>query len=399
MTDVNVVRVGQISQQIRGVTYSSSETTASPIEGHLPVLRANNITEYGIDLDDLVFVPEYRVAARQLLKIGDVVIVASSGSLSVVGRAAIVDSTFRASFGAFCKVLRPSSLVDPSYFAHFFLTANYRRRISFAAAGLNINNIRNEDLDELEIPLPPLAEQRRIAEILDQADDLRRKRRVALEKLNTLPQAIFQEMFGNPIANPRSLKTVSLRALGRVVTGGTPSTKTHGLFGGNIPFVTPGDLLSQRAVRRTVSEAGAAAVGTVRRGSSLVCCIGATIGKMDLAREVCAFNQQINAVEWSSEIDDLFGYYALTFLLKSIATAGASTTLPILKKSRFEQITIPVPPINEQETFHERAAKVSGLANQMRAQLLELDQLFASLQNRAFEDKLRRSTSAKAAAV
>src|SRR5207253_481292 len=135
----------------------------------LPVLRAGNITDEGLVFDDLIFVPAHRISEKQKIRRHDVVIAASSGSLDVVGKAAPALADYEAGFGAFCKVLRPNTKVDPSYFAHFFKTRDYRQRISVAAAGININNLRNEDLDQLELPLPSLPEQRRIAEVLDLA--------------------------------------------------------------------------------------------------------------------------------------------------------------------------------------------------------------------------------------
>ena len=107
------------------------------------------------------------------------------------------------------------------------------------------------------------------------------------------------------------------------------------MFDGPIPFVTPGDLESDDSVKRSVTEAGAVEVGTVRPGATLVCCIGATIGKIGRAAVRSAFNQQINAVEWGRSVHDTYGFSVLRFFKPTIIAWGASTTLPILKKSAF----------------------------------------------------------------
>ena len=156
------------------------------------------------------------------------------------------------------------------------------------------------------------------------------------------------------------------------------------MFSGPIPFVTPGDLESDEPIKRTVTEEGAAEAETVRAGSALVCCIGATIGKMGKAIQRSAFNQQLNAIEWASSVNDDYGLGALRFFKPQIATWGASTTLPILKKSSFEKIAIPVPPLDLQREFGRRVAAVEKLKTAQRAALAELDALFASLQHRAF---------------
>ena len=191
------VKVSDVCEQIRGVSYSGDDAMSVPESGYLAVLRANNITDEGLSFDDLTYVPEARISAKQLVIAGDVVIAASSGSLSVVGKAAPAMQNLNMGFGAFCKVLRPNSKVDHAYFAHFFKTKSYRQKVSSLAAGANINNLRNEHLDDLPFPLPPLGEQRRIAAILDQAETLRTQRRTALALLDSLTQSLFLDMFGD----------------------------------------------------------------------------------------------------------------------------------------------------------------------------------------------------------
>ena len=256
------------------------------------------------------------------------------------------------------------------------------------AVGAVVKNLNKEVVQAVVIPLPPLPEQRRIAAILDHADALRAKRREALAQLDSLTQSIFIEMFGDPVQNTENWPIKTLKELGRVKTGGTPPSAKEGMFNGEIPFVTPGDLGRNGPAKRTVTTLGAAEAETVRGGSALVCCIGATIGKMAKASQFCAFNQQINAVEWGAAVDDDFGICALEFFKAHIATQGASTTLPILKKSSFEKIEIPNPPLAIQQTFAIHIQALNVLKASHRAALAELNTLFASLQHRAFRGEL-----------
>lgn len=249
--------------------------------------------------------------------------------------------------------------------------------------------IKPSDVKRHLVQLPSLPEQRRIAAILDKADALRTKRRAALAQLDRLAQSIFVEMFGEPVSNPKGWPRRTLKELGKVSTGGTPPSAKEGMFGGDIPFVTPGDLDSGQPIKRWLTEAGAEEVGTVRAGAALVCCIGATIGKMGMAPTRSSFNQQLNAVEWQSElVDDRFGSAALRFFKGTIATLGASTTLPILKKSSFEKLSIPVPPRSLQAEFAKRLSQVEYLEQTLRMALQVSSTLFESLQYRAFEGEL-----------
>lgn len=383
-----LARIGDLSEQVRGVSYGKQDASTEPLPGYLPVLRAGNITDDGLVFEDLVYVPAERISSKQKVRHHDVVIAASSGSIDVVGKAAPALADFDGGFGAFCKVLRPKSNVHPVYFAHFFKTKDYRQRVSALAAGVNINNLRNEHLDDMEIPIPPLTEQGWIAEMLDRAEELRAKRRAALTQLDTLTQAIFVDMFGNPATNAKDWPRKSLKALGKVTTGGTPPSARNGMFNGPIPFVTPGDLERDEPVKRSLTNAGAEESVTVRAGAAFVCCIGATIGKMAKAKECSAFNQQINAVEWTSEVEDNYGLAVLRFFKPTIVAWGASTTLPILKKSLFEKIEIPVPPLPLQSEFARRVEAIEKLKTAHCASLAELVALFAAIQYRAFRGEL-----------
>ncbi|WCT24455.1 restriction endonuclease subunit S [Acidovorax temperans] len=258
-------------------------------------------------------------------------------------------------------------------------------------AGLNQMNraaavpgLNREDAYRVEILLPPLEEQRRIAAILDQAETLRTQRRTALALLDSLTQSLFLDMFGDPATNPRKWPVKRLKDLGQVITGGTPPSSKEGMFDGPIPFITPGDLESEEPVRRSVTEAGAKEVNVVRAGATLVCCIGATIGKVGIAQKDSAFNQQLNAVVWGNHISDNYGYEVMRFFKPTIISWGASTTLPILKKSSFEQIEIPVPPVPLQELFTDRLKHISNLKGLHKSALLGFDNLFNALQSRAF---------------
>lgn len=276
------------------------------------------------------------------------------------------------------------SRVDLRFLAHFFRYRGFRD----VTTGTSQPQIIRQNLVRVQVPLPPQCEQRRIAEVLDSADAMLGKRRAAIGKLDSLNQSLFLDLFGNPATNPKGWPHKTLRELGNVVTGRTPPSAKPDMFDGPIPFVTPGDLESDEPVKRSVTEEGAEESKTVRAGSTLVCCIGATIGKMGVAEVRSAFNQQLNAIEWFDQIDDLYGYAAMRFFKPTIKMWGSSTTLPILKKSSFERIEIPVPPLTDQREFARRFQCVERLRKTQRASLIKLDELFASLQQRAFNGEL-----------
>ncbi len=277
-------------------------------------------------------------------------------------------------------------LVFPKY--GFYACQRLKPKLATMAPATTVPIVNKSKFGQLEIPLPPLPEQRRIAAILDKADGLRIKRREALAQLDRLAQSIFVEMFGDPATNPKGWAVRTLKDLGKVSTGGTPPSALDDMFGGEIPFITPGDLESDKAVKRTVTLAGAQEAGTVRAGAALVCCIG-TVGKMGMALVRSSFNQQLNAVEWHPvHIHDQYGLAVLRLFTPTIVSWASSTTIPILKKSTFEKITIPVPPIAKQEEFAKRILALRHLEEKMRSDLAVGTELFLALQSRAFEGRL-----------
>jgi type I restriction enzyme S subunit len=160
--------IGDVAELLRGVTYGKSDTTDSTDPDALPLLRATNITELGLLLADLVFIPARLARPEQRVRKGDIVMTMSSGSASVVGRSILVDDPIDATFGAFCGVLRSSDQVLGQYLSYMICAPHIRQYWTDRARGTNINNLKREDVLQTEILVPPLAEQRRIVARLDE---------------------------------------------------------------------------------------------------------------------------------------------------------------------------------------------------------------------------------------
>ncbi len=198
--NVQQVKLGSVIQQIRGVSYKPNDIRDSEDSDAVALLRANNIQDSGLNFDDLVYVDKNMVNPEQMIHKGDIVICASSGSKSLVGKAAMADEDLPYAFGAFCKVARVKEM-NEAYVGYFFQSPRYRQAISAASAGANINNIRNEHINEMLIPVYPETTQRRIASTLDAVTTLMAKRHQQLDALDQLVKARFVEMFGD-LADP-----------------------------------------------------------------------------------------------------------------------------------------------------------------------------------------------------
>ena len=162
------VVVSDVSELIRGVTYSKEHATDKPQDGYTPVLRATNIQESRLVLEsDLVFVPDSNVSANQRLRAGDIVVATSSGSKHLVGKSGLVHADWRGSFGAFCAAIRPKANIESRFLAAFLQSPSYWKQVGKKALGVNINNLRRGDIESLTLPLPPLEKQHEIVAELE----------------------------------------------------------------------------------------------------------------------------------------------------------------------------------------------------------------------------------------
>ncbi len=369
-----VASVCELAEQIRGVTYRKSEASPTPRAGYLPVLRAGNITEDGLSFDDLVYVPAERISKQQKIRRNDVVIAASSGSINVVGKAARASADFEGGFGAFCKVLRPGPEIDPSYFAHFFFTQRYRQAVSALAAGVNINNLRNEHLDEMKIPVPSPSDQRHIGDILNKTYSLRAKRRIALKKLDSFSSSIFFDKFGEPATNPNEWPRRDFEGTMRDETSRSKRLpRSAFLAKGQYRVIDQGQ----------IDPAGYCDDQSYVCKSALpVIVFGDHTRVVKLVRGafvVGADGAKVLVAQPGIEPD----YLAWHLRTLPIPNLGYSRHMRHLKRMQFQ-----VPPMELQREFSSQIAIVEAQRASIQRARVETDALFSSLQDRAFRSEV-----------
>jgi len=158
--------IGEVAEIVRGVTYSKGDTLSATDIDAVPLLRATNLEVDSIDFNDMVYVPKRVVKPQQVLQVNDVFMAASSGSISVVGKSAQVVKTNGETFGAFCSVIRPKN-VHPKFLAYWVQSPEIRDHWSATAKGTNINNLKPSDISGTYIPIPPMKDQQKIVELLE----------------------------------------------------------------------------------------------------------------------------------------------------------------------------------------------------------------------------------------
>jgi type I restriction enzyme S subunit len=395
--------VGELAQTVRGLTYKRGQAEAQAGRGLIPLLRATNIQNGSLLLeDDLIFVPERLIRDEQWVQPGDIVLASSSGSASVVGKSAPLLHPWRGTFGAFCTVLRPRKQVDARFLGHFVASPGVRARWSGLAAGTNINNLKTAHVAETEVPVPPLNEQRRIVAAieeqlsrLDAAGASLRRAKLGVSTLTdviysdaspeTSPRIELAELLREPLRNGHSAKasadgsgvrTLTLTA----ITNREFSDKNTKLTVADPAHVKnlwlePGDILIERS--NTPELVGTAALF---RGP----------------KKWAIFPDLLIRVRVSEEI--LAEFLALFLNTRTARTyfrgaaQGIAGSMPKIDQGTVERLSVPLPAIEEQSFIVSRVEQhvslVETLRNAIEAAERRSTALRRSILDCAFRGKL-----------
>jgi len=379
----------------------------SPVETWTPEREASDQTFNYVDLSSIdphtkqiidhkqLLGSDAPSRARQIIAAGDVLVSTVRPNLNGVARVPCSLNRGTASTG-FC-VLRPHpDKLDGAYLFHWVRSPQFVAQMVSRATGASYPAVSDRIVGESNVPLPPLAEQRRIAEILDKADALRAKRRAALAQLDTLTQAIFLDMFGEPALNPKGWLPA---VLGDVVFSASDGPHVSPAYAEDgIPF------LSTRHVRageitwddlKFISAEDAEVHWRKcrpQRGDILYT-KGGTTGLAAAVRTDRAFAVWVHVallkpdpakVEpfWLETIlNGDFCYRQSQALTRGIANRDLGLT-------RMVRIKIYLPPLEEQRKFVELLRRLETLRVAQARSATELEGFFASLQHRAFRGEL-----------
>ena len=195
-------RIGELSTLYRGVSYKKQDAHTQKNNQDYLILRGGNILEGTIDVEtnDNVYVHQNLVQNEQLVQKYDIIIVSSTGSSKVIGRAGISHKDYTdVAFGAFLTLVRPNNNVVKPFIAYYFQSNLYRNRIRDLASGININNIKASYITESPIPFPPAHEQQRIVDRIEslfaKLDEAKQKAQDALDSFETRKAAILHKAF------------------------------------------------------------------------------------------------------------------------------------------------------------------------------------------------------------
>ena len=244
------------------------------------------------------------------------------------------------------------------------------------------------------IPLPPLAKQRRIADILDKADALRAQRRAALAELDTLTQSTFLDLFGDPVRNERNWPTESVATLCNLVRGSSPRPQGDArYFGGPVPRLMVADITrdgwSVTPVIDSLTVEGAKRSRPVIAGT-VVMAVSGNVGLVSrLAIDACVHDGFVAFTSLDESKCEPGFLLALLHFSKSVHDKSKAGAIFInLTTTDIKAMQVILPSLEQQHEFARRTTSIESLKSRHRTALAELDTLFASLQHRAFRGEL-----------
>ena len=312
----------------------------------------------------------------------------SIGKLGIAGRELCTSQAI-----AFAQ---PDPLViDIRYLFHFLLAE--RTKLQRLGRGGTQMNIGQADLKSWPIPLPPLSEQRRIAAILDQAGELRAKRRVVLAQLDSLTQAIFIDMFGSPSANPKGYPLSTMRELvdpKRPITYGI--LKPGPDLPDGVPYIRVVDMtdrsIHRAGLRRTTEAISSQYKRSLLREGDLLLSIRGHVGRLAMVEaDVAGANiTQDTARLAITGADPIYVLECLRSpeLQRWMKTFTKGAAVRGINLTDVKRIQLPLPPASDQSRFARAANDIQRNRQSLLASAGELDLLFASLQHRAFRGEL-----------
>ncbi len=376
-------------------------------EGETNIVRTTNFTNDGkLDLTEVVKrnIDEKKIIQKQLVY-GDTIIEKSGGSPSQpVGRVVYFDQKEGVYLcNNFTSVIRAKPEIDKR-FLFWFLFNNHltKNTLKYQNKTTGIINLQLERyIEELQIPLPPLPIQKRIAEILDAADALKRKDQALLKKYDELAQAIFIDMFGDPVKNEKEwqedkIKNISSNEKNSIKAGPFGSSlkkeyyKTRGykIYGQEQVIAddfTIGDYYIDEVKYQELKNC------SIKEDDILISLVG-TYGKISVVpknAEKGIINPRLMKISLNR---NLFNPFFFKYLLQTkqmfdrISTFSRGGTMDIVNVGIISEVTVILPPIKMQNSFVEEL----NLVNKQKA-LIETDKstvLFQTLLQHAFKGEL-----------
>jgi type I restriction enzyme S subunit len=376
----NKVKISEIADVEAGFAWKSEKFSDSSKDG-LPIIRIQNLggnenakfVYYNDPYDD-----KYIVQYDDLL-------VSLSGSFKIYrwdGPKALLNQRI-------VRIIPKENIVlkDYLYFYIFRKVSEIQRKAQgVAVANASMGTVRN-----MPIPLPSLREQKRIVEVLEKADALRKKRQEAYEVINSGIMSIALNLFGGPIRNPkkwaiRKFSEIALLERGRF--GHRPRTEPR-FYGGKYPFIQINDITKSGMIikeySQTLNEKGLA-ISKLFPANTVVVSIASTIGEVGiLGFDSCFPDSLVGITPKEEAVTKEYIYFYLVYMKSHLNEIAPQLAQKNINLKILSNLNVPVPVLSEQQKFTDLVQKVENIKEKQLKSRQELDNLFNSLMQGMFK--------------
>jgi type I restriction enzyme S subunit len=367
-------------------------------ESGVPFLRIQNLSGNSVSLAKVLYISEetHDVLNRSKIQPKDFLITIAG----TIGRVAIVPDDFpECNCNQAVAILRfDQSKLFPSYLMHWLNNQDAKSQIMGKKVTATISNLSLGQIKELEIPLPPLDEQKRIAAILDKADTIRRKRQKAIQLADDFILSVFIDMFGDPITNSKGWEVKPLSSLCKKVTDGTHHSPP--IVEKGVPYVTAKHLkktgLEFYNKPWYITEESHQAIYSrcnPEKNDVLYIKDGATTGLAAINEYDFEFSMLSSLALLKPDYEKITSEFLCIFLnhprTKLVLTANmAGAAITRLTLSKIKDVKVPLPDLVAQKKFSEIYLSVRKLLDKVRDSSDLTKQEFNSLSQKAFAGEL-----------
>ncbi|MDO8465414.1 MAG: restriction endonuclease subunit S [Gallionella sp.] len=286
-----------------------------------------------------------------------------------------------------CRVRNFREGIEPDYV--YYGIQRKLQEIEDTTSFMTVKHLSAKQVQNVEMPLPHLPEQRRIVDLLTRAEGIVRLRREAEQKAAELIPALFMDMFGDPATNPKGWPASSFGAVGVLDRGRSRNRPRDAkeLYGGPYPFIQTGDVANSggriTGYTATYSEAGLAQSRLWKRGT-LCITIAANIAKTGVLEFDACFPDSVVGFLPGEQVRTAYVQAWLGFLQPTLEANAPQAAQKNINLEILRNLPVPLPPLTLQETFEQRCSDVISIQSQQAAATAKAQATFDALLAQVF---------------
>ncbi|MGK9173781.1 restriction endonuclease subunit S [Yokenella regensburgei] len=394
-----MVKLGDVLSIIRGVTFKPNDQVEPLSEGSTIVMRTKNVQRGGLDISDLIAIPDSFIKRDEQYLRSEDMLISSANSWELVGKISFIEKLpAKSTAGGFISIIRAKKeKVIPKYL-YFWLTLEHTQVIirNCGQKTTNISNLNLERFKELLIPLPSLNDQRRIVAIFDKAASIRQKREQAIKLADDFLRATFLAIFGDPVENPKRWDVASLLEYGSFKNG---MNFTKGESGSVLKCLGVGNFKSLATIT-CMDNIGEIELNTLPSDDYLlkdgdIVFVRSNGNKALVGRCLTIYPNKEKVtfsgfcIRYRIENSAITAEY-LNFLFRTpsmkrkMLSGGQGANIQNISQGTLSALRIPVPPLEKQQTFSKIVSFHSELMKKLNINIVETNDMFGSISQTYF---------------